>query len=229
MIVGSIVLFFYSCNIGIDEKIVLVPEIKKVSIGSGSIIEKYDFEKDTSITKYVDNKISFNDKNYIPETLLQLKGEYLIDTKNNQKVRKITLENINKLSENFYNTFGEKLKIISAYRSYNYQKGIKDRGCSDAFCAKAGFSEHQSGLAIDLWEATNEDRFKDDEELKTYFDWMKDNGNKYGFTNTYQKGVEIDGYEVEPWHWRYVGIKLATSLKKQKLTFVEFYYKNNFK
>jgi D-alanyl-D-alanine carboxypeptidase len=165
--------------------------------------------------------------------LVDLKWDYLIDTKNNQKIRKIALENLNKLSKDFYNTFNKKLKIVSAYRNYLYQKRIKDWWCSDIFCAKAWYSEHQSGLAVDLWEASEEKRFKEDEELKTYFDWMKDNATKYGFINTYQKWAEIDWYAVEPWHWRYVWIELSNYLKKDlgapwgwKLTFAEFYYKN---
>ncbi len=229
MIIGSLVLLLSSCSVlektNIEKKEPL-NKVQKINIGTDVSIYNFDFETDSSITKYVDNKISFNELNYIPENLVDLKWEFLIDSRWNQKIRKITLYNLDKLSKSFYNTFWKKLKIVSAYRSYEHQKRIKDRWCSDLFCAKAGYSEHQSGLAIDFWEASNKKRFEENQELKTYFEWMKDNWYKYWFTNTYQKWVKIDGYAVEPWHWRYIWIELATYLKKEQITFAEFYYKN---
>jgi len=235
MIIWSLVLLLCSCSIWINEN------IKKEEVEKNNKLEKFLQEKkkkerefinsldlviDSSITKYVDNKISFNKKDYIPNNLVDLKWEFLIDFKGNQKVKKITLENLEKLSSDFYNTFWKKLKIVSAYRSYKYQKRIKDWGCSDIFCAKAGYSEHQSGLAVDFWEASEKNRFEKDLVLKSYFEWMKDNAYKYGFENSYQNWVEIDWYEIEPWHWRYVWKDLAKILHKQKITFAQYYYKN---
>lgn len=186
----------------------------------------YDLKTDNSITKFVDNKVSYSNVEYIPENLVKLEWEFILDNKWNSKVRKITLEKLNLLSTDFHNHFWERLKIVSAYRNYTYQKWIKDRGCPDLFCAKAGYSEHQSGLAIDFWEATELENYEKDEKLKKYFEWMKINWPKYGFTNTYQKWLEIDGYAVEPWHWRYVWNKLAEYLYENNLTLAEYYYKS---
>jgi len=121
-----------------------------------------------------------------------------------------------------YLRFWEKLSVVSAYRSYTYQKGIKDRWCDDTLCAKAGYSEHQSGLAVDFWETTEEKRFREDEKLKSYFEWMKQEWHKFWFTNTYQKWVEIDWYQIEPWHWRYVWEDLALILHEYNITFSEY-------
>ncbi len=186
----------------------------------------YDFKTDSSITKYVDDKIHYEKIDYIPKNLVELKWEYLIDVKWNSKIRKITLEKLNLLSKDFYNHFWEKLKIVSAYRNYIYQKWIKDRWCPDLFCAKAGYSEHQSGLAVDFWEASELSKYQNNKKLKSYFEWMKINWPKYGFTNSYQKWRKIDGYAIEPWHWRYVWEKLAEYLIKNKITFAEYFYKN---
>ena len=246
MIIWNLILFLCSCSVNSHTTPNITPitkENKQKSERNNKIEKfllekkkkeeliknKYDLVKDSSITKYIDNKIHYNNLEYIPENLVDLKWKYLIDTKNNQKVRKIMLDNLEKLSKDFYHTFNKKLKIVSAYRDYKYQKRIKNWGCPDIFCAKAGYSEHQSGLAVDFWEATEEKRFKKNEELKTYFNWMKNNWAKYGLTNTYQKWIEIDWYSVEPWHWRYVWVELATYLQKEKITFAEFYYKNNLK
>jgi D-alanyl-D-alanine carboxypeptidase len=46
----------------------------------------------------------------------------------------------------------------------------------------------------------------------------------YGFTNTYQKGLDIDWYEIEPWHWRYVWVDIASYLSENNITIAEFYY-----
>jgi D-alanyl-D-alanine carboxypeptidase len=57
-----------------------------------------------------------------------------------------------------------------------------------------------------------------------FYAWLDDNAHLYGFHNTYQKGRDIDGYEIEPWHWRYLGAALATHLRENDMTFAQFYY-----
>ncbi|MDR0772330.1 MAG: D-alanyl-D-alanine carboxypeptidase family protein [Candidatus Peribacteria bacterium] len=76
--------------------------------------------------------------------------------------------------------------MVSAYRSYSYQAQIK-QGCGDTWCAKPGYSEHQSGLAVDVFEASNEGNWRNTPSLHKYFDWLVENAHKYGFHNTYQK------------------------------------------
>jgi LAS superfamily LD-carboxypeptidase LdcB len=56
-----------------------------------------------------------------------------------------------------------------------------------------------------------------------YYNFLKQNAHKYWFHNTYQKWLEIDGYEIEPWHWRYLWIKFATYLKENNITLAQFY------
>jgi D-alanyl-D-alanine carboxypeptidase len=59
---------------------------------------------------------------------------------------------------------------------------------------------------------------------RKYYQWLTDNAHFRGFHNTYQKGIEIDGKMVEPWHWRYVGVELATYLHDSGQTFAEYFY-----
>lgn len=188
-------------------------------------IYSIDLETDKEITKFISAKVPFNDKTYIPKQLELLKWEYIIDIKWSQKVRKETNIALNNLAKAFYKKFQKKIIIVSAYRSYNYQKWIKDRGCPDLFCAKAWYSEHQSWLAVDLWEATSKKQFLSKPNLKKYYNWLSENAYKYWFHNTYQKWLEIDTYVAEPWHWRYMWIRLATYLYKENMTFAEFYNK----
>ncbi len=183
----------------------------------------FDFETDNSIEKFVSAEKSFDYLKYEPDDLVLLSWDYLINSKWNSMIRKEVLENLQKMSEDFYTIFQTKINVISAYRSYNYQLWIKSRWCSDLFCAKAWFSEHQTGLAVDLWEASNEKSFLSNSNYAKYFEWLKENAYKYGFHNTYQKWVEIDTYVVEPWHWRYLWKSLAKLLWENNITIAEYY------
>ncbi len=186
------------------------------------IINNFDFLSDNSITKFVNNKVSFSDLKYIPENLVSIKSDYITDSKWNSTLRKEANEALQKMWKDFYETFWEKIIVVSAYRSYNYQVWIKSWGCADNFCAKAGFSEHQSWLAFDLWQTTNKETFLSNKKLEKYFVWLNENAYKYGFHNTYQKWVETDWYEEEPWHWRFLWVEFATILKKSWRTFAEY-------
>ncbi|MDD3145383.1 MAG: alpha/beta fold hydrolase [Candidatus Gracilibacteria bacterium] len=199
-------------------------KIEKIKL----LLSNLDLKADSSIQKFVTSNLSFTNKAYIPEDLVNIRGDYIYDAKGGtQKLRKETKEALNLLSEAFYKHFNKKLSVVSAYRSYEYQVGIKAGGCPDNLCAKAGFSEHQSGLAVDLFAASSESEWKNS-YLNNYYKWLYDNANLYGFSNTYQRGLKVDGYEIEPWHWRYLGVDFATYLRENDLTIAEFYKNNSF-
>ena len=109
---------------------------------------------------------------------------------------------------------GLNLYISSGYRSYYDQKYIYNNYVkkdgqkeADTYSARAGHSEHQTGLAFDL-NSIN-DSFTNTPEGK----WVHDNCYKYGLILRYPKGKDdITGYMHESWHLRFVGIDLATKL-----------------
>ena len=125
----------------------------------------------------------------------------------------------------------EGLKIIntSPYRSYEHQNrlynnyvkqdGVKE---ADTYSARPGYSEHQTGLALDVVTPSSTlNTFEKTAEFK----WMKENSYKYGFILRYGEGMEyITGYMYEPWHYRYVGIEAAKEIYEKDLTFEEYYY-----
>lgn len=191
--------------------------------------ETLDFTSDNSLTRYVDSNISFRGKQYIPENLEFLQSAYVADSKGWQKIRREANEALQSLAKQFYETFWKKILVVSAYRSYEYQVWIKQRGCPDSLCAKPWYSEHQMGLAVDLWEATTKDEFLSKPVLKKYYDWLDKNAHLYGFHNSYQKWIEIDTYHEEPWHWRYVWADLASFLHAEDKTFSEYYQEINSK
>lgn len=183
-----------------------------------------DLESDDSITKFVNSSVPFNDKSYIPENLESFASDYVADGKGYGKLRKVLIPELELLAEEFYKEFWTKFQINSSYRSYNYQAWIKARGCPDNLCAKAWYSEHQSGLGFDIFAIETNAYWKNNARLSSYYEWLEIHAHKYWFTNTYQKGLEIDWYEIEPWHWRYVWADLASYLSENDMTIAEFYY-----
>lgn len=121
---------------------------------------------------------------------------------------------------------GINLYIISRYRSYSLQKWLYAKYKSeskdvDTFSAKAGYSEHQTGLAFDLNDSKTSVR--DSFEFTDAYKWLKENSYKYGFILRYPKGKsDITGYKFEPWHYRYVGTELSYKLKDQTTTLEEY-------
>ncbi len=120
---------------------------------------------------------------------------------------------------------GITIYIDSGFRSYEdqerlYEQYVNSRGkeAADTFSARAGHSEHQTGLTIDCNNAS--DSFAGTPEAE----WLAEHASEYGFIIRYPKGKEdITGYKYEPWHIRYVGKELAQELDSSGLTLEEYF------
>jgi D-alanyl-D-alanine carboxypeptidase len=128
---------------------------------------------------------------------------------------------------------GIELYAASGYRSFRYQKALYDAEVRQVGQAKAslaealpGTSEHQTGLAMDIAsKSTNlllTEGFADTSEGK----WLNENAHRFGFILRYQKGKEGNThYEYEPWHFRFVGVKVATIIYEHNWTLEEYFNK----
>ena len=122
---------------------------------------------------------------------------------------------------------GLTIKTISAYRSYEYQKKLYEgylindpEEIVDTYSARAGHSEHQTGLAFDIYNV--EKPYTSFGETKEY-EWVKINAHKYGFIIRYKEDNSfITGYKDEPWHIRYVGVDNATYIYENNITLEEY-------
>lgn len=116
---------------------------------------------------------------------------------------------------------GHTIVILSSYRTYEYQEKLWNRDKDDDYVARPGSSEHITGLAIDVSDFYDKnDSFKDTES----YTWMINNAHKYGYILRYPENKEnITGYSYEAWHYRYVGISLATKIYNEGITFDEYY------
>ena len=162
-------------------------------------------------------------RNYKPNDLEKINLEFANENKYLRKEAKIAFEKLAKDAKQL----GYRIVAVSAYRDYDYQNElfnyyIKEKGLDYALecSAKPGHSEHQTGLAVDVeGENKDYDNFLDTKE----FTWMKNNSYKYGFILRYPKGKEhITGFKFEPWHYRYVGIKIAKEIYEKNITLEEY-------
>lgn len=120
---------------------------------------------------------------------------------------------------------GITLTIVSGFRSYTRQQTLYNnyvardgKEAADRYSARPGYSEHQSGLAMDLNSV--DDSFAYTKEAK----WIAENCARFGFIVRYPEGKEaITGYIYEPWHVRYLGVDLAESITASGLTFEEYF------
>lgn len=127
-------------------------------------------------------------------------------------------EGINLMLSSGYRSYAEQ---VSLYGRYAAQSGVQ---AADTFSARAGHSEHQTGLAVDIEPASGrcelDQCFADTPEGK----WLAANAYSYGFIIRYPKGAQqFTGYEYEPWHARYVGLDLAKQIQSSSQTLEQFF------
>jgi D-alanyl-D-alanine carboxypeptidase len=126
-------------------------------------------------------------------------------------------------------TDGYELMIGSGYRSAALQSiyfnslssSVGDEAANQSV-ARPGESEHQTGLALDI-STVSYDCYLDNCFATTDGgQWLAKNSYKYGFILRYPEDkTAITGYRYESWHFRYVGIDLATALHQSGLTLDE--------
>ena len=191
-------------NIGLDKKFYEDP----------NIIKEYS-------TSVIVNKYNKLDSTFTPTKLVELDkcsdgGQYL------EEEAKLAYDKLCAASLKE----GLKLGVTSSYRSYESQQGVyasylKSNGKEyvSQYVATPGYSEHQTGLALDVKSKVSSP-FKTTKE----YIWMLNNSYKYGFILRYPDNKEnITGYSPEAWHFRYVGIEIAKIVYDEKITYDEYY------
>ncbi len=134
-----------------------------------------------------------------------------------------TAENFRLLSEDAAK-LGLNIVCSSGFRSYEYQEQLYNNyaaangeAVADTFSARAGHSEHQTGLAIDV------NSISDDFAGTPECEWLAQNAHKYGFIIRYPKGKEAyTGFKYEPWHIRFLGTETATKVYESGLSLEEY-------
>jgi len=125
---------------------------------------------------------------------------------------------------------GIELYARSGFRSYETQEAIFKNevatfGYEQAvlYVALPGTSEHQTGLAMDITAKSVGLELVEAFEGTTEGKWLAENAHHYGFILRYPKGkTNITGYAFEPWHYRYVGVDIASEIYAKGITFEEY-------
>lgn len=189
----------------------------------------YDHDIDTDTTKdylLLVNKYYHLTSDYVPTDLVNISNKYYYGE--NHKIRKVVYDAFIEMwnaayQENIY------LIINSSYRNYESQVSVYDdyknshgTTYADKLAARPGYSEHQTGLALDIFskDSTTTSSFAS----SSAHAWLQNNAYRFGFIERYQEGKEdITGFAAESWHWRYVGIEAATYIYNNNITFDEYY------
>lgn len=172
------------------------------------------------------NRYHYLEENDIPElVLVDLKDCKMKNVKMNpeayqayQKMRDDAIAQGNTIminGNNAYRDYNEQSKVFDWYVTcYDYEVALQ-------YACKPGYSEHQTGLAVDImfnFKGNQSYSYKD-------YQWLIDNSWKYGFILRFPEGKErITKNSYEPWHYRYVGVQIATFLHDHDLTFDEYYH-----
>jgi D-alanyl-D-alanine carboxypeptidase len=199
----------------------LEQQVNKLTNSVGQISDYVNTDPEI-LKKY--SRIYFLNENYKPAQLATIPNKYYFNKHKVMLLNANVLPYFENMTQSAQNA-NIQLEVISAYRSFGEQSSLKGQyvktygqNKADQFSADQGYSEHQLGTTLDLTTkdlGANFDKF----DTTNAYRWMQNNAYKYGFILSYPKGN--DYYEYEPWHWRFVGIALATDLHQAG----EYFYK----
>ena len=139
---------------------------------------------------------------------------------------------------------GTPIRAISGYRTKEYQQLLRNRSIlgymseglspseakrlTDRYLAKAGHSEHETGLACDF-STPDSDETREDFAATPAGQWLYRNASDFGFILRYPRMKEhITGIAYEPWHYRYVGLPHSKTMTENGLTLEEYLHYRNF-
>lgn len=188
--------------------------------GTVGTLEKLSKTDKELLQKY--SRVYFLSDNYVPMQLDTLDEQYLYDQSKALEFHAYALPFLERMLRRAIKS-GIDLKVISAYRSFGTQSTLKSNylttygSGSNQFSADQGYSEHQLGTAVDITIEGLIPSLVVAFEGTPGFTWLSENAYKYGFILSYPKDNSF--YQYEPWHWRFVGVDLATKLYDEEIDF----------
>ena len=189
--------------------------------GTVSALQKLKNLDPQLLEKY--SKVYFLNENYVPSQLATIDPAYTYDhaltMQIHASVQPFLYQLLNAASSS------TPLEIISAYRSFGTQAALKADykvtygSGANAFSADQGYSEHQLGTTVDFTTPKIGAGFSSQFAQSSAYQWLVQNAYKYGFILSYPKNNAY--YIYEPWHWRFVGVNLATYLHNNNEQFYD--------
>lgn len=182
------------------------PSVSKAASASPAAVRPSVESSPESLRCLVNKMRPFAQKDWAPSDLVDFKGQQL-RAEAAQAAR--TMMDAAKAE-------GVTLTVSSAYRSYTVQQqtyqhwvSVNGQKVADQLSARPGYSEHQTGLAIDF-SSPEGCRLEECYEDTRAGRWLAKNAQNYGFILRFPKGQQaVTGYLFEPWHYRYLGKDLT--------------------
>ena len=188
-----------------------IGDLEKLSKTDPELLQKY-------------SKVYFLSENYIPSGIMQVSSAYTLNDGKEYWYHKQVWPFLEKMIKAAKSDRVD-LLMVSGYRSFEEQMKVKSgnvviygTGTANQFSAEQGYSEHQLGTTVDLTTKELAANFEQIETTAAY-EWLRKNAYKYGFILSYPKDNTY--YQFEPWHWRFVGIKLAKDLHDDTKNFYD--------
>ncbi len=164
------------------------------------------------------NRFHYLNEHHKPRKLKEFKKIFCYEE---QKAAPAVVKAFEAMQKDCKKQTGAQLMVNSAYRSYKQQIATYKRN-DKRFVARAGFSEHQTGFAIDVTSLQHPMRWPFDTSKEGI--WMREHCHEYGFILRYPKDRgHFMNYSYEPWHLRYVGEIAACQMHDEGITFDEYY------
>lgn len=186
------------------------------------VLEKLKDTDPELLQKY--SKVYFLNEHYVPTDLAKIDDEYVWGNKTIE-IHSDVWPFLKDLLEDAKKD-GINLRVLSGYRSFGTQAGLKSKynltygaGTANTFSADQGYSEHQLGTTIDF-TTTELNGSLGGFNNTTAYTWLQDHADRYGFVLSYPENNQY--YEFEPWHWRFVGKDLARKLDREGIYFYDY-------
>ncbi len=200
-----------------------------------SAYEQYMNPTDRDAYLMLVNKTTTLSSDYVPQNLTGI-ANTRDDGRSVQKMQLYAAKALDAMFTEMKAAGYSDVSVTSAYRSYEYQSSLYSNYVSremsgglsreaaeaeaDKYSARAGTSEHQSGLCADLHNLSEADvAFAN----KLAYKWLCDNAWKFGFILRFPENkTDITGYNFEPWHYRYVGRYHAEKIHESGMCLEEY-------
>jgi len=170
------------------------------------------------------SKVYFLNEHYVPPQLETIPTEYVFPADRTIQIHDDVWPYLKRLLREA-DEEGYGLKVASGYRSFQTQASLKSNykvtygaGTANQFSADQGYSEHQLGTTVDF-TTPNVGAGLTGFDKNPAYGWLQENAHKYGFVLSYPAGNKY--YMFEPWHWRFVGVDLASDLHREGKNFYD--------
>ena len=175
-----------------------------------------DFTTASSLTVVVTKRRPLDPIDYVPESLVPLADVPVVGEPTLREDAALAYVAMSEAAE----ADGAGFVAVSAYRSYEEQRAEHEdyvarygRKAAERASARPGYSEHQTGLAVDVNNVPVVS-FSADFGSTAAGTWLATHSHEFGFIISYPADKEhVTGYKWEPWHLRYVGVDTAAAMR----------------